>query len=312
MVASIALKSKSNSTLCVTPPVVLPFDLAGTKNKLKLSAYQVVVVKFGGNAIGNEHVIDSLIDDTIAMVKAGIHVIVVHGGGTAVNDALAAIGKETKKVGGLRVTDDETLDIAVKVFSDINEKLCARFRQKGASVLGFCSKTSIPFQTEKMSVPENCKDSCEDLGWVGEIVDVKGGSIERWMSAGFIPVVSPLGLDANGHYYNINADHAALALATSLDADELIFMTDVPGLLKDFTVPHSRISHVTPRSAQKLIDQGTVTGGMLPKIKSCVKGINSGISRIAILNSFEQNALLKGFVAPEKIGTLITGDKYEH
>jgi len=332
VVATISIKSKTNlkaipnsisnsssnsisnsiHTPYIAAPGLKPFDLAGTKAKLKLSAYQVVVVKFGGNAIGNEHVIDALIDDTIDMVKAGIHVIVVHGGGTAVNDALAAVGKETKKIGGLRVTDDETLEIAVKVFSDINEKLCERFRQQGASALGFCAKTAIPFQTEKLCVPDQYKDSAQDLGWVGEIVDVKSGSIERWMSAGFIPVVSPLGLDANGHYYNINADHAALAMATSLDADELIFMTDVPGLLKDFTVPHSRISHVTPRSAQKLIDQGTVTGGMLPKIKSCVKGINSGINRIAILNSFEQNALLKGFVAPELTGTLITGDKYEH
>ncbi|MBS1991847.1 MAG: acetylglutamate kinase [Cyanobacteria bacterium SZAS LIN-2] len=282
---------------------VVPFDLTRTKDTLKKSAYQVVVVKFGGNAIGNDAVLDALVDDTIAMVKAGIHVIVVHGGGTAVNDALAAVGKETKKLNGLRVTDEQTLAIAVKVFTDINNTLIEKFRQKGASALGFCSRTAIPFQTQKMS-PE--------LGWVGEIVDVNAGSIERWMAAGWIPVVSPLGMDGGGHYYNINADHAALALATSLDADGLIFMTDVPGVLKDFNVPHSRIGHVTPRSAQKLIAQGTVTGGMLPKIKSCVEGINSGISRIAIINSFEPNALIKGFVAPQETGTLITGDKYDH
>ncbi|MBS2006916.1 MAG: acetylglutamate kinase [Cyanobacteria bacterium SZAS TMP-1] len=282
---------------------VVPFDLTRTKDTLKKSAYQVVVVKFGGNAIGNDAVLEALVDDTIAMVKAGIHVIVVHGGGTAVNDALAAVGKETKKLNGLRVTDEQTLAIAVKVFTDINNTLIEKFRQKGASALGFCSRTAIPFQTQKMS-PE--------LGWVGEIVDVNVGSIERWMAAGWIPVVSPLGMDGGGHYYNINADHAALALATSLDADGLIFMTDVPGVLKDFNVPHSRIGHVTPRSAQKLIAQGTVTGGMLPKIKSCVEGINSGISRIAIINSFEPNALIKGFVAPQETGTLITGDKYDH
>ena len=121
------------------------FDLAAVKDGLKLLAYQVVVVKFGGNAIGNEQILDSLIDDTIALAQAGIKVIVVHGGGTAVNDALAAVGKRTIKIDGLRVTDAETLEIAVKVFTEINEHLSEKFRQKGASALGFVSQSTIPF-----------------------------------------------------------------------------------------------------------------------------------------------------------------------
>jgi acetylglutamate kinase len=290
---------------------VIPFDFSKTKDCLKQSAYQVVVVKFGGNAIGNEQVLDSLIDNTIAMAQAGIHVIVVHGGGTAVNDALTAVGKKTEKINGLRVTDGETLEIAVKVFTEINDYLAEKFRQKGASALGFCSKSAIPFQTEKMASKAG-PGADVDLGWVGEIIDVKANSLERWMQAGWIPIVAPLGIDAAGQFYNINADHAALALATSLEADGLIFMTDVPGLLQDCQDPTSKIGHITANVAQSLIEQGTITGGMLPKLKSCVEAVNNGINRISILNSFEPNALLKGFAAPQEIGTLITGDKYEH
>src|ERR1700733_14395444 len=226
-------------------------DLPTTKDILKLSEGQVVVVKFGGNAISNEQVLDSLIDDTIALANEGIHVIVVHGGGTAVNDALAAVGKQTEKVNGLRVTDSETLGIAVDVFTEINEYLGEKFRQKGANALSFCSKSANPFLTEKM-VLKDTPQSQVDLGWVGEIVGVDAGMLESWVFAGWIPIVSPLGMDAVGHFYNINADHAALALASCLQADGLIFMTDVPGLLKDCKDKSSRIGHVTPTDAQSL------------------------------------------------------------
>ncbi len=314
MVASMNLKSvdlksidyeSALTTSVLTKPVapVAQFDLSKAKETLKQNAYEVVVVKFGGNAIGNESVLDALIDEAVVLIKAGIHVIVVHGGGTAVNDALAAIGKETKKIDGLRVTDEETLAVAVKVFTDINNKLTEKFRQRGVSALSFCSKSAIPFQTEKMSA---------DLGWVGEIVDVRDSGIASWMWAGWTAIVSPIGIDSSGQFYNINADHAALALATSLEADGLIFMTDVPGVLKDFNLPQTRIGHVTATSAQELIEDGTVTGGMLPKIKSCVKAIKNGIRRIAIVNSFAPNALVRGFLAPQETGTLITGDKYKY
>jgi len=281
------------------------FDLSKTKDLLKQSAYQVAVVKFGGNAITNEAVLDGLINDTVALIKAGIKVIVVHGGGTMVNDALKAIGKSTTKINGLRVTDAETLELAVDVFSAINKKLCNKFHEKGISALGFCSPSSIPFMTKKM-VMEDSESGPVDLGWVGEITDVKSSTLERWMYNGWLPIVSPLGIDESGHFYNINADHAALALATNMQVDGLVFMTDVPGVLENFENVESCIGHVTPQTAHELIAQGKIVGGMLPKVKSCIAGVNSGINRIAILNSFEQNALLNGFVAPQSIGTLIT------
>lgn len=265
----------------------------------------IVVVKFGGNAIMNTKVLDQLIEDTCSLINQGVRVVLVHGGGTAVNDALAAVGKETKKVAGLRVTDDQTLEIAVDVFSSINEKLTTKFLDKGAQALSFCSKTVNPFLSKKM-IFADAQGNDVDLGWVGEIVDVDISKLDRWLWAGWMPVISPFGKDENGQLYNLNADHAALAIATYLNADALIFLTDVPGVLRDVQDPSSRISHLTPAQAQECLDEGTISGGMLPKIKSCLVCLDKGVETIAILNSFAPHALLKGFAAPDKYGTVLT------
>ncbi|HNB23003.1 MAG TPA: acetylglutamate kinase [Candidatus Melainabacteria bacterium] len=264
----------------------------------------IVVVKFGGNAIMNPKVLDQLIEDTCALINQGVRVVLVHGGGTAVNDALKAVGKETKKVGGLRVTDDQTLSIAVDVFSSINEKLTDKFLAKGAQALSFCSKTINPFVSKKMEFQDT--SGSVDLGWVGEIVDVDVTKLDRWLWAGWMPVISPFGMDGNGQLYNLNADHAALAVATYLNADALIFLTDVPGVLRDVQDPTTRISHLTPAQAQVCVEEGTISGGMLPKIKSCLKCLDNGVEKIAILNSFAPHALLKGFSAPDQYGTVLT------
>lgn len=268
---------------------------------------KVVVVKFGGNAIGNETVFDTLIEDVIELLKMGVKVIVVHGGGTAVNDELAKIGKKTEKFAGLRITDSETLEIAVKVFMTINEMLTEKLRQRGVQSLSFCSNSANPIITKKMYVEDKDGKSV-DLGWVGDIVNVESASLESWLWAGWVPIISPIGRDLEGNYYNINADHAALAIAKHLQADGLIFMTDVPGVMQDLNDPKSRIGHLTPSAVQKYIEQGTISGGMLPKIKSCVAGIEGGVDKIAILNSFEPHSLLAGIKAPQEVGTLITKD----
>jgi acetylglutamate kinase len=295
------LKSSTSSTL------LFASKSSGDREMLNSMDGKVVIVKFGGNSIGNEAVFDSLIEDTIELLKMGVKVIVVHGGGTAVNDALAAIGKKTEKINGLRVTDSETLEIAVKTFMTINEMLTEKLRQRGIQSLSFCSNSANPIITKKMQMEDN-DGKPVDLGWVGEIVSVESASLESWLWAGWVPIISPIGRDLEGNYYNINADHAALAVATHLQADALIFCTDVPGVMKDLKDPSTRIGHLTVSDAQKCIDEGTVSGGMLPKIKSCMGGIQGGVDKIAILNSFEPHALLNGFKAPQEHGTLITAD----
>lgn len=265
----------------------------------------LVVIKFGGNAILNENVLEQLVDDTISLIDQGVKVVLVHGGGTAVNDALSAVGKTTQKIAGLRVTDSETLSIAVKVFSGINEKLTQKFVEKGAQALSFCSQSINPLISKKMEMTD-ADGKNVDLGWVGEIVDVDVTPLDRWVWAGWMPVVSPFGKDASGQLFNINADHAALAIATYLNADALIFLTDVPGVLRDVQDPSSRIAHLTPKEAQVCLEEGTISGGMLPKIKSCLVCLDKGVEKIAILNSFSPHALLNGYSAPEKYGTLLT------
>jgi acetylglutamate kinase len=275
--------------------------------ELKSRTGQIVVVKFGGNAIMNDEAVNSLIDDVIALVKLGVHIIVVHGGGTAVSEALTASGKKTEKVNGLRVTDSETLEVAVKVFSQLNESVTEKFQQRGASALSFCAKSAIPIYSEKMS-PVQTATARVDLGWVGEVVGVEAGLLESWIYSGWIPVISPLGVDASGHFYNINADQVALAVAKGMKVDQLIFLTDVPGVMKDPADISSVIPCLKPSEAESLIKDGTISGGMLPKIKSCLSGLEAGVDRIVILNSFAPYALLKGILAPEEIGTLIVAE----
>jgi acetylglutamate kinase len=202
------------------------------------------------------------------------------------------------------VTDAETLAIAVDVFTALNERLAARFKEKGACAIGFAPASASPFVSKKMELAGGC-----DLGFVGEIVDVDAAQIESWMWAGWIPIVSPVGVAmAGSQLFNINADHAALALACQLQADGLYFMTDVPGVLQDLHDKDSRIGHLTSGAAELLIADGTINGGMLPKIKSCLSALKNGIGRIAILDGFATEALVAGFLAPAANGTLMTGD----
>jgi acetylglutamate kinase len=266
---------------------------------------KIIVIKFGGNAVGNDKVIDRLIEETIALQNEGAHVIVVHGGGTAVNEALSAIGKKTEKVNGLRITDEETLDVAVETFTRLNEGLTDKFHDKGACSLGFCVKSTNPFLTKKMAPVERLGLKI-DLGWVGEIVGVDVGLLESWLWAGWLPVVAPLGMDDDKHYYNINADHAALAIATAVQADALVFLTDVPGVLTDLNDPSSRLELLTPEAVQSCIDEGIVSGGMLPKLKSCLAAITAGVEQIAIINSFEPQDLGHALSTNACCGTIIT------
>ena len=272
--------------------------------KLEEFEGQIAIVKFGGNAICDEQTINALIEDTIKLVQAGIKVVVVHGGGNKVTDALAAIGKKTEKVAGLRVTDTETLNVAVQQFTLLNESLVQKFKDRGVNAMSFCTKSTCPLIAEKME--NKLVDGKEvDLGWVGKIVGVDARGIESWVWAGWVPIVSPLALGADGNFYNVNADHAAVAVATCLQAQSLVFMTDVSGLLKQMDDPASRVGVATPEEIEALIDEGVISGGMLVKVKSCIDGVRSGIDRISILNGFESRALLNGFTAPHTTGTTI-------
>jgi acetylglutamate kinase len=280
----------------------------------QLGRKPLAVVKFGGNAVLDDRVLGMLVADSITLIKEGVNLVLVHGGGTSVNDALKALGIETKKIAGLRVTDRQTLAVAVKTFAHLNERIVSQFLSLGQPALGFSSACAIPFDCVKLHMPDPEAPGKElELGFVGEIRRVKTNLVLPWLERGFLPVIPPVGIaasDKNGYgnerqFYNINADHAALALAQELKADKLIYLTDVPGVLKDIKDTSSKISHLTCEVAEDYINAGIIAGGMLPKIRSCMQAIENGVESICILNSFTSNALLRGYHDP-KLGTLIT------
>jgi acetylglutamate kinase len=305
MTISSVSKPDSSSTQSKSPETIDEFRV--TEEALNALDGKILVVKFGGNAAISEAALDALVEQTKLLTNNGARVVVVHGGGTAVNTALASAGIKTNKINGLRVTDKETLDIAVRTFAGLNENIAAKFKNSGGFALGFCSEETTPLICEKMQM--TAEDGTPiDLGWVGDIKTVESKLLESWLWAGWVPVIAPIGTDERGHFYNINADHAALSVARALQADGLVFLTDVGGVLQDVSDPLSRIANLTPEGARVLIEQGIISGGMLPKILSCITALEEGVGKIAIINSFEPDSLLKALIAPEKYGTAIQAE----
>jgi acetylglutamate kinase len=230
----------------------------------------------------------------------------VHGGGPAINEALQVIGKKTEKVQGLRITDDETIGVIVEVLSSVNKELAEKFEANGVKALSVCAEQNNIFTTEKLVLQDE-EGKPIDLGWVGKIDGVDLFAISRSLDAGYMPVVAPIGMDSDFNLYNLNADHAALAIAAAIKAESLVFLTDVPGVLKDVKDLASRFASLSIDAVPAFIKDGTISGGMLPKINSCVAGIEKGVNKISIVDGRQKHALLNGIFAPQEVGTLISG-----
>jgi acetylglutamate kinase len=267
---------------------------------------KTVVVKFGGSALIDPERKEALISEVVALAHAGIKLIVVHGGGPAINEALQVIGKKTEKFQGLRITDDETIGVIVEVLSSVNKELAEKFEANGVKALSVCAEQNNIFTTEKLVLQDE-EGKPVDLGWVGKIDGVDLFAISRSLDAGYMPVVAPIGMDSDFNLYNLNADHAALAIATAIKAESLVFLTDVPGVLKDVKDLASRFASLSIDAVPAFIKDGTISGGMLPKINSCVAGIEKGVNKISIVDGRQKHALLNGIFAPQEVGTLISG-----
>jgi len=265
---------------------------------------KTAVVKFGGTALLSPVLKEGLIDQTISLVKAGLKVVVVHGGGPALNEELAQRGIPTKKIDGLRVTDSTTIKVVVEVMTKINQHLVEDLEAKGAKAVVVNGAHGNVFLAKKLELKDK-EGAPVDLGWVGEIQLVDLFAVGRSLQSNYIPVIAPIGMDNEGNFYNLNADHAALAVAAALKADNLVFLTDVPGVLKNVQDPTSRISQISVDEIQDYVNQGIITGGMLPKVKSCVSGIEKGIHHIAIMDGRAKESIVKGILDPQETGTLI-------
>ena len=257
---------------------------------------KIIVIKYGGNAMINEELKDSVMRDIVLLSLIGVKVVLVHGGGPEITDMLKKIGKESKFVDGLRVTDRETVDIVQMVLAGkINKSLVNLIENKGGRAIGLSGVDGHMIQAK-------VKD--ERLGFVGDITHVDEQPIFDVIDKGYIPVVSTVGCDDEGNIYNINADTAAAKIAGELHAESLISMTDISGILKDKNDPSTLIPKITVAEAPGLIENGIISGGMLPKVECCVNAISWGVRQVFIIDGTIPHAILIETLTDEGIGTM--------
>ena len=259
-----------------------------------------VVIKYGGSALVNEEIKDTIIKDIALMKFVGFKPVLVHGGGKDINKALEAVGIEPKFKDGLRVTDEATMEIVQQVLAGkINKNITSDLCLQGVNAVGICGK-DCAFMKVKKTMPKGL-----DIGLVGEVTDVDTTLIKTLIDNDFVPVISSVGVDENGNSYNVNADYAAVAVAGALNAEKLVFVTDVAGIMKDVNDPESVISSIKANEVTSLIDDGTISGGMIPRVECCIAGVNAGVNNVHILDGRIAHCLLLEIFTNKGIGTLI-------
>ncbi|MBQ3601974.1 MAG: acetylglutamate kinase [Lachnospiraceae bacterium] len=268
-----------------------------------------VVVKYGGSAMIDKTLEESVIKDVALLKLVGMKPIIVHGGGKEISKWINLVGKETKFIEGLRVTDAETMEIAEMVLNRVNKGLVQRIEKLGVKAVGISGKDGGTLKVDKKKV------NGQDIGFVGDVKEVNGELIDTLLDNDFIPVIAPIGLGDDYESYNINADDAACAVARSIKAEKLAFLTDVEGVCKDPSDKSTLISVLTLDKAEEMITSGEINGGMLPKIKNCIDAVNNGVNRVHILDGRKEHCLLLEFFTQKGIGTAIIDDEnklYEH
>ncbi len=261
---------------------------------------KVVVVKYGGNAMINDDLKNAVIDDLILLTHIGVKVVLVHGGGPEINEALLKIGKEPKFVNGLRYTDEETMEIVQMVLAGkVNKDLVSLIDIHKGKAIGLCGIDGRMIKVTK-------KQGEVDLGLVGEIVNVDVSAVSDVLAKGYIPVIATIGVDENGTKYNINADTAAARIASELNAENIILLTDTRGLLEDKDDEYTLIPKVNISSVPSLVSSGIISGGMIPKVECCVEAIRRGVSKAFIIDGRIPHSILIEMMTNEGIGTMFT------
>ncbi|MDR2889900.1 MAG: acetylglutamate kinase [Lachnospiraceae bacterium] len=263
---------------------------------------KVIVVKYGGSAMSDEQQKRNVIKDVALLKLVGFKPIIVHGGGKEISHWSGRMGKESEFVGGLRVTDAETVEIAEMVLGKVNKNLVAMMQELGVNAVGISGKDSGMLTVEK-KYPGG-----QDIGFVGEITRVNPKLLFDLLDRDFLPIISPLGCDEQFNTYNINADDAACAIAKEVQADKLVFLTDIEGLYKDINDKNSFISRLSATEADRLIGDGFIGGGMLPKLNNCTSAIRGGVNRVHILDGRTPHCLLLEIFTDKGIGTAILRD----
>lgn len=263
---------------------------------------KIIVVKYGGSAMSNEELQKNVIKDVTLLKLVGFKPIIVHGGGKEISRWVGKVGKEAKFVNGLRVTDEETMEIAEMVLGKVNKSLVTMVQELGVKAVGISGKDGGLLQVEKKY------SDGQDIGFVGEITGVNPKILYDLLEKDFLPIVAPIGLDENFRTYNINADDAACAIAKAVNAEKLAFLTDIEGLYRDINDKSSFISRLSASQAEELINGGFIGGGMLPKLNNCTSAIRNGVNRVHILDGRIPHCLLLEIFTKQGIGTAIVDD----
>lgn len=266
---------------------------------------KIIVVKYGGSAMVDHELKKNVIRDVALLKLVGFRPIIVHGGGKEITKWVNKVGLETNFVNGLRVTDKDTMEVAEMVLNKVNKGLVSMMEKVGVKAVGISGKDGSLLKVEKKL------SGGKDIGFVGEVKQVNTELLETLLDSGFVPVICPVGSDDEYHSYNVNADDAACAVASAMEAAKLAFLTDIEGVYRDPLDKSSLISELTVPEAEELLASENVGGGMLPKIRNCVDAINAGVSRVHILDGRLPHCLLLEFFTNKGVGTAIIGDEEE-
>ncbi|MCD8122563.1 MAG: acetylglutamate kinase [Clostridiales bacterium] len=260
---------------------------------------KIIVVKYGGSAMVDEQLKHQVIQDVVLLKLVGFKPIIVHGGGKEISRWVNKVGMEPHFINGLRVTDEPTMEIVEMVLNKVNKSLVQLVNELGSKAVGISGKDGMLLKCRKRL------SGGEDIGFVGEITEVNPKVIYDLLEKDFLPIICPIGFDENFQSYNINADDAACAIAQAVNAEKLAFLTDVEGVYRDFNDKSTLISEMTVDEAQAFVDSGSLGGGMLPKLQSCIDAIDNGVSRVHILDGRIPHCLLLEIFTNRGIGTAI-------
>ena len=259
---------------------------------------KIVVIKYGGNAMVNEHLKQQVMEDIVLLWLTGVKVVLVHGGGPEISETMEKLGKKAVFVDGLRVTDKETVDIVQMVLAGkVNKTLVNLIQMKGGHAVGLSGIDGGIIE----AITKN-----EALGYVGRITKIRTQPIEDLLEKNYIPVISTVASDRQGNTYNINGDTAAAYIAGALGAERLIMMTDIAGILMDKDDPATLIPHITVPEAKKLYDSGVISGGMIPKVDCCIEALDHGVNNVIIMDGRIPHSILMELFTDEGAGTMVT------
>ena len=265
---------------------------------IKKYSGKIVVIKYGGNAMVNPQLKEQVMEDIALLWLIGVKVVLVHGGGPEISQTMKALNKEPVFIDGLRVTDQETVDIVQMVLAGkVNKDLVKLIQMKGGHAIGLSG-------IDGGMLEATVKD--ERLGYVGQITKVRTQPITDVLEKNYVPIISTVASDRNGNAYNINGDTAAAYIAGALNAERLIMMTDIAGVLEDKDDPETLIPHITVDEAKALYDSGVISGGMIPKVDCCIEAIEHGVKNVVIMDGRIPHSILMELLTDEGAGTMVT------